>query len=154
MEIVLDHKHDRNSYRVKKKFTCDGVPYEIGDFIDFGGNAIVHECTSTRSSDEFAIKFQIKNGGVRADRFKQEMDIHKRINHPHLVNFIGSGSVEAKYQKKRGRESTIYIDYVIMDRCESNLHDYIKSENKPIPYSEYIGQFRVTVHQQSIDRQL
>ncbi|MGE6435046.1 protein kinase family protein [Shewanella baltica] len=142
MEIVLDHKHDRNKYSVKRKFTCDGIPYEIGDFINFGGNAIVHECTSSRSADEFAIKFQIKNGGRRGDRFKQEMDIHKRIKHPHLVNFIGCGSVDAQYKNRTGRYSTTHIDYVIMDRCESNLQDYIKSENKSIPYSEYIGQFR------------
>ncbi|MEZ8445058.1 protein kinase family protein [Vibrio splendidus] len=142
MDITLDHKFDRNKYVVNRRFNCSGVPYEIGDYINIGGNAIVHECSSSRSSDEFAIKIQIKNGGNRGERFKQEMDIHQRINHPHLVSFIGSGSLSAYYTTRQGRKKYVDLDYVIMDKCDQSLQEYIKNGRKDIPYSEYIGQFR------------
>lgn len=142
MDITLKHKFDRKEYIIDSKFSCDGIPYEVGDFLNFGGNALVHECSSSRSSDELAIKFQIKTHGNRAERFKQEMDIHKRINHTHLVRFVGSGSIRAKLNKKAGRSQFTNIQYVIMDKCDQNLQEYIKDGNLSIPYSEYIGQFR------------
>jgi serine/threonine protein kinase len=142
MDIILNHRYEKIKYTVDNRLVCNNVPYEIGELINLGGNAIVHECSSTRTSEELAIKFQIKTHGTREKRFKQEMEIHERLSHPHLVKFFGSGSIEARYKNQSGREKRKDIYYVIMDKCDQNLQDYIKEKSQTIPYLEYIGQFR------------
>lgn len=159
MDIDLNHKFDKFIYTISSKIVCDGISYEVGDFIGLGGNAVVHDCSSPRSDEELAIKFQVKTNGVREDRFKQEMEIHKQLNHPHLVRFVGCGSVEAKYNKN-GRDTVKEIHYVIMEKCDCDLQTYIKEEKSSIPYAEYIGQFRglvaalSTLHEIAIHRDI
>ncbi len=141
MDIKLDHPYDNTKYIVSSRLICDGIPYDIGDYINKGGNAIVHECSNSRSPETFAIKFQIKTHGTREKRFIQEMKIHRSVKHDHLVEFIGSGTISAKF-KKYGRMKTKDIHYVIMDKCEQNLNEFINEGNQKLPSFAFIGQFR------------
>lgn len=118
--------------------TATGNSYEIGERIGSGGNGAVYECID-QSGCMYAIKFLLHFDSKSKERFKQEISLMKKLQHPHLVRYIDAGQVKVKPRKKEDR----YEDslFVIMEKADSNIMDYL-SKNKNIPYEQYVPQFR------------
>lgn len=111
--------------------------YEILEHIGNGGNGSVYSCIDI-DGNEYAVKFLVNNSRKSVKRFEQEIKLMKLAKHPHLMNYIDDGETEALNQKYN---VTVDLRYVIMNKADGNLLDYIK-KNKNIPYNEYAPQFR------------
>lgn len=111
--------------------------YEIHDHIGNGGNGSVYECMDL-DGNEYAIKFLVNISMRSVLRFEQEIQLMKLAKHPHLMNYIDDGEVEAFDPKYR---NTTMLKYVIMNKADETLLDYIK-KHKTIHYNVYAPQFR------------
>lgn len=118
--------------------TSTGYTYEIGDRIGSGGNGAVYECID-QSGAVYAIKFLLHFDLKSKKRFKQEVSLMKRLNHPHLIRYIDAGEVPVKQNKKE--DSYENSPFVIMEKADSNIMEYLR-KNKTIPYEQYVPQFR------------
>lgn len=109
--------------------------YEIGEQIGQGGNAVVCDGISI-DGEIYAIKFLLHTNEKSRIRFKQEIELIKQINHPHIIKYVDSG--EMKAINHNGREST--IPYIVMEKADSNLVEFIRKTAK-IGYEIYAPQF-------------
>lgn len=81
----------------------------------------------------------------------------QKANHPHLIRYIADGTVEAVEDNRY--KNIVEIDFVIMEKADRNLLDYMKSNEKP-EYEEYAPQFRglcealAVLHQFAIHRDI
>lgn len=110
--------------------------YEIGDQINRGGNASVHECIDS-AGNVYAIKFMLQFTSKMRKRFEQEINTLRRINHPHIIQYVDDGSVKLKNELGNEME----IRFLIMERADGNLLDYMKKQTE-IGYEIYVPQFR------------
>ncbi|NCG53484.1 protein kinase domain-containing protein [Serratia fonticola] len=135
--------------------TCYSIPrvvkgtndreYDIGELINSGGNAVVHECIDRLSGNRYAIKFQMELRGNRPLRFSQEIKLLQSFNDPHIIGYVNHGEVKGcviKKSNKRISLSNIEIDipFVILELASSSLSELIR-ERPGIPPAEYLGQF-------------
>lgn len=138
--LYLDHKK-HEIYRIDNQVTSEsGIIYEVSDRIRSGGNAVVHRCVDAGNGEEYAIKFNISFHQKRIDRFKQEIEIIKQLNHDQIIRYIDSGAIEGQ-SSKRG-QGVREILFLIMPLAETNLAEYIKENRARISYATYIGQFK------------
>lgn len=135
--MIISLGKDWNTYSLEDDLVAQsGMRYEIGDKIDRGGNAAVHECINDEGST-FAVKFLLQTYDRNRRRFEQEIKALSQIHHPHIVQYIDHGSVSLVNNK--GEENIIM--FLIMEKADSNLLEYMKT-HKTIGYEIYAPQFR------------
>ena len=126
----------------------DGRIYMVGDHINSGGNAVVHECFERSSGDSFAVKFQVELRYPRRQRFEREISLLRELDDPHIIPFIASGKVRGRRMEKhgyRGRylQSMDRIDdvpFVVLSLASASLAEHARNPNK-ISNATYLGQF-------------
>lgn len=137
---MLITKDNKRYFEVPDQIYTDGKKYELGDSLGSGGNSSVLECFDNQGNP-FAIKFQLNLSEKSRKRFEQEIKVHSRIKHPHLINYVTSGEVDAEEQVRKGTKKC-NIPFLIMEKADRNLYEYIQEQSpKGVPYSEYIQQF-------------
>jgi serine/threonine protein kinase len=139
MFIFLGEREPYNKYDIydipEKLEALSGEDYEIGQRINSGGNAVVHECLDS-NGNELAIKFLLKHSKKIQKRFDQEIHTLKCINHEHIIKYIDSGQVSVQIQN----QSKI-IKFIVMERADCNLLEFVKKMDA-ITYEIYAPQFR------------
>lgn len=111
-----------------------GQSYEIGNYIGCGGNAVVYECLNGYG-EQYAIKIMLHINEKSLVRFSQEIEVLKKIHHPHVVKYIDSGEIDVLNSKRNEK-----IPFLIMEKAETNLIEYIKYNDR-IEYGIYAPQF-------------
>ncbi|MBS9434557.1 MULTISPECIES: protein kinase domain-containing protein [Photorhabdus] len=137
--------------------TCYSIPgtvkatndreYDVGELINSGGNAVVHECIDRLSGDKYAIKFQVELRGNRPLRFSQEIQLLQSFDDPHIIGYVDHGEVKG-YELQRShnripsskKQIQINIPFVILQLAVSSLSEFIK-ERPRLSSAEYLGQF-------------
>lgn len=108
-----------------------GNSYSIvnDDRIGAGGHAAVYKCINSISGEEFAVKFQLNFSPNAIKRFKNSIQVIKRLNHNNLLKYIDDGVIKISSRKK------IYflvMEYYQDGDLETKLCDekmYFKPEN-------------------------
>ncbi|MCM1161344.1 MAG: protein kinase [Roseburia sp.] len=85
----------------------------------------------------YAIKFLLRPSKKNSLRFKQEIALMQKVNHPHIIKYIDNGTVEVTDKYGNGIE----IPFVIMEKADRNLVDFLKETDK-VNYEIYAAQFR------------
>jgi len=143
MSSMIDLKISNTEHcKIPESIKSSNIMYDIGDYINEGGNASVFVCSEQRSGQEFAIKFLTKVYGKRLKRFKQEQQIHQQIKHDHIVKYVCDGKISGEFYKGKRNRGKKEIPYVIMEKCDETLHEYLQRSASSIPYHDYIAQFR------------
>lgn len=149
------------SIQLVRQKTCYSIPaivranngreYVIGDFINAGGNAVVHECIDRLSGDAYAIKFQVELRDNRPLRFAQEVDLLRSFNDPHIIGYVADGNVTGvkqfnpstrnrKFVGGRGKPREDELPFVVLLLAANNLSDLVRERSR-VPPAEYLGQF-------------
>lgn len=158
VSLYLNHRPRKPFYIEETVMAVSGNVYEIQERIDSGGNAVVHKCTEYISGDEYAIKFHLSTDFRRLRRFKQEIELVKRISHDQLIGYVDEGKVKAKTGKDKKEEKR--LPFLIMPVADENLMDHVKKAQAQISYENYIGQFKgltsalATLHDKAIHRDI
>lgn len=138
--LYLEHKKTE-VFKIEDQITSsDGNVYEVSDRIRSGGNAVVHRCVDAGNGNEYAIKFNLSFQPNRLNRFQQEINIIKQLDHDQIIGYIDSGSVTGE-STRRG-VGTREILFLIMPLAETNLSEYVKKNRARVSYASYIGQFK------------
>lgn len=133
-----------------------GCSYEISERLGAGGNGVVYECID-QSGRLYAIKFLLHFTEKSKIRFKQEILLMQRLNHPHIIKYIDDGSIDLRENKRSNQEQQAL--FVIMEKADSNLKDLLTRTSR-IPYDIYAPQFRglcealMEIHQFAIHRDI
>lgn len=133
-----------------------GRSYEITDRLGAGGNGVVYECID-QNGILYAIKFLLHLTEKSKIRFRQEILLMKKLNHPHIIKYIDDGSIKLRENKRFNQEQQAL--YVIMEKADLNLKDLLSQTSK-IPYDIYAPQFRglcealTEIHQFAIHRDI
>lgn len=142
MDLYLDHSRHSYAFTVEESFGTDaGRTFELGDRIKCGGNAVVHKCADSSTGVEYAVKFQLRSNSESVARFKKEQNLMRVLHHEHVVQFVGSGAVDANRRVRR-KHLKSEIPFLVMELAEQSLFDRYKSSGWKIPYESYIAQFR------------
>ena len=112
--------------------------YSIEDKLGVGGNAVVHECTD-RYGNARAIKFLLNSSLKAHKRFMQEIELLKKLDHPHIIKYYDCGNVEGTDDKKR---ENITIPFLVMEKANMNIVDYMRTLNSNVEYEIYAPQIR------------
>ncbi|RJO62135.1 serine/threonine protein kinase [candidate division WS5 bacterium] len=138
--LYLEHKK-KEVLRIEDYITSnEGVVYEVSDRIRSGGNAVVHRCVDAGNGNEYAIKFNLSFHPNRIERFQQEIEIVKQLNHEQIIKYIDSGLVTG-VSTRRGVANKDIL-FLVMPLAETNLSEFIKINRGRIPHAAYIGQFK------------
>lgn len=129
-------KYNSEYYQIKNIVTSKNKhTYEINDIIGSGGNAIVCECFDA-NGNEYAIKLLLKKSQKIKQRFQQEIEALKKIDHPHFVKYIDDGITVAS-----NNGNHFEISFLVMEKADGNLASYLKL-HKDVPYAVYAPQIR------------
>jgi serine/threonine-protein kinase len=128
----------------------NGREYDVGDFRNAGGNAVVHECIDKLSGDSYAIKFQVELKDNRPLRFAQEVDLLRCFNDPHIIGHVADGKTIGERQQIGGQRGHLHIrpgriredevPFVVLQLATASLSELVKNRSK-LPSAEYLGQF-------------
>lgn len=132
-------RDDRQFYMIEDVVvSLNGKQYEVMERLGAGGNAAVYSCLNSDGT-ELAIKFLLNVYDKSLKRFKQEAKTLRMIQHPNLIQYVDEGITVAK-QLKNGEQIEQNILFVVMEKADCNLREYLKKRGK-IKYSEYAPQF-------------
>jgi len=70
-------------------------PFVLGDKLGVGGMGIVYRATYTKSGQQVALKVLAPDLSLDpkvAKRFEREMDILRKLKHPHIIRYYGGGT--------------------------------------------------------------
>lgn len=123
----------------RKLTTKEGNLYELGDYIDRGGNAAVFRCRDRVTGEERAVKFLMNHGWRNTKRFLREMKLLELVEEDHTPKYYGSGRVTVTDNKSK---STRNIPFMIMELTDCNLQELMTAESRALSYERYAGQFR------------
>lgn len=131
------------SFEIPDKIAgLSGKKYELGERIGGGGNGAVYECLD-QAGNVLAIKFLLRLNRKSEARFKQEIRILKKVETAHIIQYIDDGSVEGIQYKQGKPNGNIYdIPFIIMEKAECNLAEYLAKDSDLVPYEVYASQFR------------
>jgi serine/threonine-protein kinase len=101
-----------------------------------GGNAAVYECVD-RQGKILAIKFLLNTSEKAKIRFSQEVNVLLKLNHPHIVKCFDYGKINADFCKH-----TEIIPFLIMEKADMNIVDYMRKLNGDVGYDLYAPQLR------------
>lgn len=127
----------------------NGRTYSVGELINSGGNAVVHECTDELSGDTYAVKFQVELRGNRRERFQQEVELLRSLEDPHIIAYVADGVVEGyridgpsqrRGPSKHRPPTPCDIPFVVLRRATESLSELVRSRSS-IPVAHYLGQF-------------
>ena len=119
-----------------------GKKYELGERIGGGGNGAVYECLD-QAGNVLAVKFLLRLNKKSEARFKQEIRILKEVETSHIIKYIDDGSVDGtQYRQNRPTGNISEIPFVIMEKAECNLAEYLAKDSDSVPYEVYASQFR------------
>ena len=74
--------------------TLIGERYRVGELLGQGGMGVVYRAETAEGADTVAVKFlrpSHRGSGIAQQRFQREIDVAKRLDHPHLVKVLDSG---------------------------------------------------------------
>lgn len=160
-EIVFQ----KYSFKVPSRLHgADGNFYAVQDQIGIGGNAVVCECANERDGTTYAIKFLTnRRDSVGPQRFQLETNLLENLcpmRHDHLIRFVTRGTANGSCNDKNRKAQKIDIPFVVMERANGSLFDFIKENPNPIAPEIYIAQFRglvsglVLLHRHAIHRDI
>jgi serine/threonine-protein kinase len=131
-------KDDRNYFDIGDLLHTANNTYSVdnAEKLGVGGNAVVYECTD-RQGNGCAIKLLLNLSGKSCKRFKQEIDVLLKLDHPHIVKYIDNGEVNAK----RNKSENVTIPFLIMEKAEMNIVDFMR-KNGEVGYDIYAPQIR------------
>lgn len=163
--MFVDILFHRKRFRLPERIAGEnGNLYTVQDQIASGGNAVVCECADESDGAEYAVKFLTNSSGdSRAERFEIErklMEDLSSVRHSHLIGYVTSGCVKASFFDSKRNENKTTLPFVIMERANCSLREFVKNERTPIEFEIYAAQFRGLVsalallHQQAIHRDI
>jgi len=130
-------------YLIPEEVKTSATKYSVGERIAQGGNAVVHECTSSRDGNNYAIKFQLDLRANRVERFQRELELTKNSHHDHLIRYIDHGIIAGDQSKNRARKKKpVQIPFLVMELAENNLFSTLNDTAQRSPYEVYIAQFK------------
>ena len=136
----LDELRKGFFYRLKGGIRSEeGNSYELEDWLDRGGNAAVFKARQRNTGEEVAIKFLMYIGWRNTRRFLREVQLLQSLTDDHVTRYYGAGRVEVR-DSRAGRDRQ--LPFVVMELADSNLEQMMRSEEGPVPYEQYAGQFR------------
>jgi serine/threonine-protein kinase len=120
-----------------------------------GGNAAVYECTD-RTGNIWAIKFLLNLSKKARKRFTQEIDLLRCLDHPHIIKCIDNGMVKGRRMQIKGRGSekieksnrgyTFHLPFLVMEKADTNIVDYMFKSGGSVGYDVYAPQIRGLAH--------
>lgn len=158
--LYFDRKMLRKGdyYRLKCEIrTEEGYPYEIVEWIGRGGNAAVFRARQRITGEEYAVKFLMNTGWRNTRRFLREIRLLKTIRGDHITNFHGTGHVRVRHNRSSGDKR---LPFFVMELADCNLQDVMKTQEGPLTYERYAGQFRglakalANLHVQAVHRDI
>lgn len=131
------------SFEVSDKIVgLSGKKYELGERIGGGGNGAVYECLDQKGNI-LAIKFLLRLNKKSEVRFRQEIRLLKEVETAHIIKYIDDGVIDGtQYRQNRATGNTVEIPFVIMEKAECNLAEYLAKDSELVPYEVYAPQFR------------
>lgn len=134
------------SYSVPERILAsDEFYYSVEDRLGAGGNGVVHQCTREVDGEIYAIKFLTSLSDVRRRaRFEREKGVMSTLSvapHNHLIRLVTDGTVQS-FQKIRRRSLEKVMPFVVMEKADVSLREFIKNEAHPISSAVYMAQFR------------
>ena len=140
MFITKDSNQNPNSnkyFNINDSFSTEVNLYHFTttERLGVGGNGAVYECIDS-SGNILAVKFLLNLTNKAKKRFLQEIDILKKLNHPHIIKYLDSGSINGKEGKKE-----VSILFMVMEKADGNIVDYMR-DNGAISYEIYAPQIR------------
>lgn len=158
ISLFLNHSSRNVIYIEDTIKASSGAIYEIQERINSGGNAVVHQCQQIITGEIFAIKIQLAINEKMSNRFTQEIQLVKSIEHEQLVKYIDTGTIIGlSGPNKKSRKNYTFL---IMELAEKNLTDHLKKPDFNISYADYIGQFKglalalAALHEKAIHRDI
>ncbi|WKJ92194.1 protein kinase [Methylomonas montana] len=141
---ILFHK---KRFKIPERITgTNGKFYTVQEQIAEGGNAVVCECADESDGEVYAVKFLTNTReDSRSERFEIERQLMQSLTalrHDHLIGSITSGTVDSSTFDKRQKECKLTLPFVIMERANCSLREFVKNEKVPIEYEIYSAQFR------------
>lgn len=136
-------KSKNKTYQIPINLTTSSKRYIVQEKIGTGGNAVVFKCYEKFSGDEYAVKFLNNDRGVRAQRFRRELDYLKCCKHDHIIKHLDDGNVKSYWKhKQRNRTYFLKVDFLIIElSSEGDLKKLINNKN-PIMPEYYFSHFR------------
>lgn len=133
--------------RIPEKIKSDsGKVYNVEDYLAAGGNSLVYECVKDITGEIYAIKFFSpflnKKRQLRCEREEGIMQRLRKAEHSHLIQFEASGFIDAEEQMHNKKYRKIKIQFMIMEKAESNLREFLIKQKQNIPSAIYLAQFR------------
>lgn len=155
MKIII---LDKQPYSVPDKILgLIGVKWELEEQIGIGGNSVVHQCSHPSTGETYAIKF-FALGKRRQLRAAIEIDVLRTVatyKHPHIIRYFDHGVVMARRDKK-----DYYLKFMVMERADQNLRDFVSTQSGRIKPVIYLAQIRglvsalVKLHNYAIHRDI
>lgn len=135
-----NHTYQENQCNSSELILSRGrASYELGERISCGGNAVVHRCINSKDGNVFAAKILLKASAKAKERFQREVQLLRKVSHPHLMKYVDDGSINVKVVNTG---KTIKVPFVIMPLASANLFDYFKKNSRTVPFESYIAQFK------------
>lgn len=141
IKLYLNYQ-EKHAITIPEKIVSDNeIIYEVGERLDSGGNAVVHQALNAMSGIQVAIKFLVKTSSQRRKRFLKEIRLLKEIQHYHIILYLDNGKVNG-YFKQRDQKVPVTVPFLVMPLADRNLKQLISNDSGVLSYEQYIGQFK------------
>ena len=103
--------------------------YELGEVLGLGTVGTVYCCTERSTGDSYALKRlhqSVSNDPLIRARFKREMSVMQRMQHPHIVVCYGGGECE---------DGTLYY---LMELVDGGTVKSLLKSNRSIPWPSVV----------------
>ncbi|MCL2063955.1 MAG: serine/threonine protein kinase [Candidatus Cloacimonetes bacterium] len=138
---MLISKDDKQYFSINNCVETQTNSYTLENTIEklgAGGNAAVYECINS-DGEPRAIKFLLNIGDVARKRFSQEIGILLTLDHPHIIKCYDFGEIEGIDIRTK---KTYSIPFLVMEKADMNIVDYMRQLNGNIEYDTYALQIR------------
>ena len=119
--------------------TEEGQLYELEDWIGRGGNASVFKGRQRITGEECAIKFLMNTRLRNTKRFLREVRLLQSMRGDHITRYHGTGRVSVR--RNRATKDNA-LPFVVMELADRNLQEMMRTQQRPLSYEQYAGQFR------------